>query len=260
MILSVAVFKIFHVLPRSVEQSCTVWFRFVAKYMTAPLLVGIGVTYTDLSLVIDTFSIVNTLQVIAVVLGAVLGAGLGGVLVASISSNPHFRRSVHGQYGRHRRRGRAFGVTAHGADALCPDFLPPGRRDHPGAGGPGGAAAHAVKARIPRHCFAVPALRPPAALFLPAVKLRNRVQAPGPDARIQGRTLHAEDAQGPGLAVHAASGKTQHMADVAALQFFQARQIFPFQTGKRPGRSCLSAGSGGGSVGRNRCRGRRSGG
>ena len=81
MILSVAVFKIFHVLPRSVEQSCTVWFRFVAKYMTAPLLVGIGVTYTDLSLVIDTFSIVNTLQVIAVVLGAVLGAGLGGVLV-----------------------------------------------------------------------------------------------------------------------------------------------------------------------------------
>ena len=81
MILSVAVFKVFHVLPRSVEQSCTVWFRFVAKYMTAPLLVGIGVTYTDLSLVIDTFSIVNTLQVIAVVLGAVLGAGLGGVLV-----------------------------------------------------------------------------------------------------------------------------------------------------------------------------------
>ena len=49
--------------------------------MTAPLLVGIGVTYTDLSLVINTFSIANTLQVIAVVLGAVLGAGLGGVLV-----------------------------------------------------------------------------------------------------------------------------------------------------------------------------------
>ena len=81
MIISVAVCKIFHVLPVSVEQSCTVWFKFVAQYMTAPLLVGIGVTYTDLNLVINTFSIANTIQVIAVVAGAVMGAGLAGVMV-----------------------------------------------------------------------------------------------------------------------------------------------------------------------------------
>lgn len=81
MIISVALCKIFHILPTSVEQACTVWFKFVAKYMTAPLLVGIGVTYTDLSQVIATFSIANTLQVIAVVFGAVMGAGLGGLLV-----------------------------------------------------------------------------------------------------------------------------------------------------------------------------------
>lgn len=81
MIISVAVCKIFHILPTYVEQSCTIWYKFVAKYMTAPLLVGIGVTYTDLAQVIHTFSISNTIQVIAVVAGAVLGAGLGGVLV-----------------------------------------------------------------------------------------------------------------------------------------------------------------------------------
>ncbi|MCD7984824.1 MAG: 2-hydroxycarboxylate transporter family protein [Desulfovibrio sp.] len=60
------------------EQSCTVWFKFVAKYMTAFVLLGIGATYvTDLSLVINTLSIANTLQVITVV----LDAGLGGVPV-----------------------------------------------------------------------------------------------------------------------------------------------------------------------------------
>lgn len=81
MIISVAICKIFHVLPVSVEQSCTIWFKFVAKYLTAPLLVGIGVTYTDLHQVINTFSIANTIQVIAVVAGAVMGAGLAGVMV-----------------------------------------------------------------------------------------------------------------------------------------------------------------------------------
>ncbi|WP_417292667.1 2-hydroxycarboxylate transporter family protein [Desulfovibrio porci] len=60
------------------EQSCTVWFKFGAKYMTASVLLGIGATYvTDLSLVINTLSIANTLQVITVV----LDAGLGGVPV-----------------------------------------------------------------------------------------------------------------------------------------------------------------------------------
>lgn len=81
MIISVAVCKVFRILPTYVEQSCTIWFKFVAKCMTAPLLVGIGVTYTDLAQVIHTFSISNTIQVIAVVAGALLGAGLGGVLV-----------------------------------------------------------------------------------------------------------------------------------------------------------------------------------
>lgn len=81
MIISVALVKIFHILPASVEQSCTIWFKFVAKYMTAPLLVGVGVTYTDLGVVINTFTISNTIQVVGVVFGAIMGAGLGGLLV-----------------------------------------------------------------------------------------------------------------------------------------------------------------------------------
>lgn len=81
MIISVALVKIFHILPASVEQSCTVWFKFVTKYMTAPLLVGVGVTYTDLGVVIDTFTLFNTLQVVAVIIGAIIGAGMGGLMV-----------------------------------------------------------------------------------------------------------------------------------------------------------------------------------
>ena len=37
MIISVALIKIFHVLPEEIEDYCAVWFKFVAKYLTAPL-------------------------------------------------------------------------------------------------------------------------------------------------------------------------------------------------------------------------------
>ncbi|MTI15932.1 2-hydroxycarboxylate transporter family protein [Rhodobacteraceae bacterium RKSG542] len=81
MIIAVAVLKCTNALPKEIEDSCAVWFGFMAKYLTAPLLVGVGVTYTDLGLVIDALSFANILLVVAVVLGAVIGAGLGGMLV-----------------------------------------------------------------------------------------------------------------------------------------------------------------------------------
>jgi Na+/citrate or Na+/malate symporter len=81
MIISVALCKVFNLIPKDIEDACSVWFQFVAKYMTAPLLVGVGVTYTDLGVVIDALTIQNIILVIAVVAGAIVGAGFGGKLV-----------------------------------------------------------------------------------------------------------------------------------------------------------------------------------
>jgi Na+/citrate or Na+/malate symporter len=81
MIISVALIKIFHLLPEEIEDACAVWFKFVAKYMTAPLLVGVGVTYTDLGMVLNALGIQNIVLVVAVVVGAIVGAGFGGTLV-----------------------------------------------------------------------------------------------------------------------------------------------------------------------------------
>ncbi len=49
--------------------------------MTAALLIGIGVTYTDLGAVINAFSFETFILVLAVVLGSIVGAGIGGKLV-----------------------------------------------------------------------------------------------------------------------------------------------------------------------------------
>jgi len=81
MIISVALCKVFNLIPKDIEDACSVWFQFVAKYMTAPLLVGVGVTYTDLGVVIDALTIQNIILVIAVVAGAIVGAGFGGKMV-----------------------------------------------------------------------------------------------------------------------------------------------------------------------------------
>ncbi|MGE4298996.1 MAG: 2-hydroxycarboxylate transporter family protein [Desulfovibrionaceae bacterium] len=80
-IIAVALIKIFRVLPAEIEDSCATWFKFVAKYMTAPLLVGVGVTYTNMGLVMDALTFQNVILVSAVVVGAVIGSGFGGQLV-----------------------------------------------------------------------------------------------------------------------------------------------------------------------------------
>ncbi len=81
MIIAVALLKISGIVPQALQESCAAWFQFVAKYMTAPLLVGVGVTYTDLGVVIDAFTLQTFVLVLAVVVGAVIGAGLGGLMV-----------------------------------------------------------------------------------------------------------------------------------------------------------------------------------
>ncbi len=81
LIISVALIKVAGIVPQYIQDACSMWFQFVAKYMTAALLIGIGVTYTDLGAVINAFSIETFVMVLAVVLGSIVGAGLGGKLV-----------------------------------------------------------------------------------------------------------------------------------------------------------------------------------
>lgn len=81
MIISVAILKVTGVVPEQLQEACAAWFQFVAKYMTAALLVGVGVTYTDLGEVVSAFSLETFFLVLSVIVGAILGAGFGGRLV-----------------------------------------------------------------------------------------------------------------------------------------------------------------------------------
>ncbi|WP_338666596.1 2-hydroxycarboxylate transporter family protein [Pseudodesulfovibrio methanolicus] len=81
MIITVAILKVSGVVPKSIQEASATWFKFVAKYMTAPLLVGVGVTYTDLGVVIDAFNLQTFFLVLSVIVGAIIGAGCGGLLV-----------------------------------------------------------------------------------------------------------------------------------------------------------------------------------
>lgn len=81
MILSVAIVKAIGVLPQRYEICCYQWFQFVMKNLTGVLLVGIGVSYTDLGQIISAFSAQYLLLVGVTVIGAIIGSGLVGRIV-----------------------------------------------------------------------------------------------------------------------------------------------------------------------------------
>lgn len=81
MIILVALTKIANILPQTVLDGASQWYQFVASNWTLALLFGIGVAYTDLNTVIEALTLQYILTVFAVVLGAILGAGLLGKLV-----------------------------------------------------------------------------------------------------------------------------------------------------------------------------------
>ncbi|WP_017798451.1 2-hydroxycarboxylate transporter family protein [Oceanobacillus kimchii] len=81
MIILVALTKIANILPKTVLDGASQWYQFVASNWTLALLFGIGVAYTDLNTVIEALTLQYILTVFAVVLGAILGAGLLGKLV-----------------------------------------------------------------------------------------------------------------------------------------------------------------------------------
>ncbi|ESR00257.1 citrate:sodium symporter [Stutzerimonas chloritidismutans AW-1] len=81
MIVLVALLKVTNLVPESINDAASQWFRFVARNWTFALLFGIGVAFTDLGQVIDAISLTYVLIVFAVVAGAAFGAGLVGKLV-----------------------------------------------------------------------------------------------------------------------------------------------------------------------------------
>lgn len=81
MIISVAVCKIFNLLPENIEIACYQWFQFIMKNLTTTLLVGIGICYLELGTVIESFSLIYLILCLLVCGGAFLGAALVGKLV-----------------------------------------------------------------------------------------------------------------------------------------------------------------------------------
>ncbi|MCR5289481.1 MAG: 2-hydroxycarboxylate transporter family protein [Treponema sp.] len=81
MIITVAICKITGALPESIEIACYQWFQFIMKNLTTSLLVGIGLCYLSLDVVIKTFSFTYLILCLLTCLGAVIGAGFVGRLV-----------------------------------------------------------------------------------------------------------------------------------------------------------------------------------
>jgi Na+/citrate or Na+/malate symporter len=81
MIISVALVKALGLLPQKFEICCYQWFQFVMNNLTGVLLVGIGISYTNLEQIVQAFSFQYILLVFVTVAGAILGAGSVGRLV-----------------------------------------------------------------------------------------------------------------------------------------------------------------------------------
>lgn len=81
MILLMVIVKILGVLPESIEEKCALWYQFFIKNFTNVLLAGLGIGLISLKAVIPALTPVYLLLVIAVVVGAVIGAGAVGYLV-----------------------------------------------------------------------------------------------------------------------------------------------------------------------------------
>src|SRR5699024_225660 len=57
MILMIAILKLTNILPSLITEDAVAWFRFVLKNCTYALLVGIGITFTDLSVIMEAFTL-----------------------------------------------------------------------------------------------------------------------------------------------------------------------------------------------------------
>ena len=81
MIISVALCKVFNILPEFIEIDCYQWFQFVMKNLTAMLMVGIGLCYLSLDIIIESFSMTYLLLCLLSCIGAFIGAAFIGAIV-----------------------------------------------------------------------------------------------------------------------------------------------------------------------------------
>ena len=81
MIISVALCKVFGILPEFIEVCCYQWFQFVMKNLTSMLMVGIGLCYLSLDVVISSFSMMYLLMCFLACIGAFIGAAFVGAIV-----------------------------------------------------------------------------------------------------------------------------------------------------------------------------------
>ena len=81
MIITVAICKIFNLIPERIEVACYQWFQFIMKNLTTTLLVGIGLCYLNINTVIETFTLQYLLLCLLTCLGAFFGAAIVGKLV-----------------------------------------------------------------------------------------------------------------------------------------------------------------------------------
>ena len=81
MIITVAICKIFILIPEHIEIACYQWFQFIMKNLTTTLLVGIGLCYLNINTVIETFTLQYLLLCLVTCLGAFFGAAIVGKLV-----------------------------------------------------------------------------------------------------------------------------------------------------------------------------------
>lgn len=81
MIITVAICKIFNLIPENIEISCYQWFQFIMKNLTPTLLIGIGICYLSIDTVIESFSITYLILCFVTCVGAFVGAAAVGKLV-----------------------------------------------------------------------------------------------------------------------------------------------------------------------------------
>ena len=80
MIITVAICKIFNLVPENIEIACYQWFQFIMKNLTPTLLVGIGLCYLSINTVIESFSITYLVLCLVTCIGAFVGAAVVGKL------------------------------------------------------------------------------------------------------------------------------------------------------------------------------------
>jgi Na+/citrate or Na+/malate symporter len=84
-IISVAVVKLLDILPEELIEASTQWYDLLIKTAIPAVLLGIGMVYTDMKLVIPALTLEYLVLVGLTVLGAILGAGFFGRLVGFYS-------------------------------------------------------------------------------------------------------------------------------------------------------------------------------